>query len=76
MTLGCLGPKGTLRRAAVQGGRRVLSQGILGPRLKLQTRPSSAATNSSSKSVDFVMALMPLALEGLTLSGPYLWLTT
>ena len=48
----------------------------LGPRLFLKTRQSSAGTNSSSKPVDSVMALMPQALGGLTLSARRLSLTT
>jgi hypothetical protein len=55
-----------------------LAYGIppLGHRLFLKTLQSSADTNSSSNPVDSVMALMPQALGGLTLSARRFWLMT
>jgi hypothetical protein len=48
----------------------------LGHRLFLKTLQSSADANSSSNPVDSVTALMPQALEGLTLSARRSWLMT
>jgi hypothetical protein len=48
----------------------------LGPRLFLKTLQWSADTNSSGNPVDSVMALMPQALGGLTLSARRLSLMT